>query len=607
MYSPKNIRNIAIIAHVDHGKTTLLDALLRQSRVFHANQEVPERVMDSYDQEKERGITIFSKHTSIHYGDYKINIIDTPGHADFSSEVERVLGMVNAVLLIVDAQEGPMPQTRFVLSKALKMGLTPLVILNKIDRANSNPDKVLNETFDLFIELGAEDEQLDFKHCYASALEGYAQRELDDPRDSFLPLMEMIVNDTPAPAGEANDDFLMQAATVSFDDYLGKQACGRILQGTIRRGGQVRQRGSGREESLHTVTKIEGYLGLQKVELEEAIVGDIVSLSGIPEVNIGDTLCTSEHQEPLPPIQIEPPTVSVDITVNDSPFVGKSGKHVTMNKIKARLFREKQSNVSYAISEKDERTITLAGRGELHLAVLLEAMRREGFEFCVAKPRIIVKVVDGIKHEPLAKAYIEVPQNFSGTVIEQLSVRRGEMQSLATDDKGITRIEFLIPVRGLIGYSNEFLTSTKGLGILTSIFDHYSPWKGDFDRKHNGALISMCQGKVNTYASYNLESRGELFTSPGDEIYEGMIVGKHNRENDLVVNLTRGKQLTNVRASGSDEKLILRPPRRFNLEQAIGYIHDDELVEIVPHGLRLRKKYLKEVDRHRTAKKKSSS
>jgi len=438
-------------------------------------------------------------------------------------------------------------------------------------------------------------------------LEGYAQRELDDPRENLAPLLEMIIHDTPAPSGDSTKDFLMQATTISFDDYLGKQVCGRILQGTIKRGQQIRYIDCNGKESRHTITQIEGYLGLQKIELEETIVGDIVCLSGIPEVHIGDTLCVSEDQEALPPINIEPPTVSVDITVNDSPFVGKSGKHVTMNKIKERLFRERQSNVSYTITEKDERTITLAGHGELHLAVLLEAMRREGFEFCVAKPQIIIKVVDGVELEPLAKAYIEVPQDYAGTVIEQLSIRRGEMQSLETDDKEITKIEFLIPIRGLVGYRNEFLTSTKGLGILTSIFDHYSEWKGKFICKRNGSLISMCQGRINTYASYHLESRGELFTNPGDETYEGMIVGKNNRDNDLVVNMTKGKQLTNIRASGTDEKLILRPPRRFTLEQAISYINDDELVEIFPDGLRLRKKHLKEIDRNRAARKKKAS
>jgi GTP-binding protein len=601
MHSSENIRNIAIVAHVDHGKTTLVDGLLKQCQIFRENQDVPERVMDSYDQERERGITIFAKHTCIHYGDIKINIIDTPGHADFSSEVERTLGMVDTVLLVVDAQDGPMPQTRFVLSTALKLGLRPLVILNKIDRPHADADRVLNEVFDLFVELGATDEQLDFSHCYASAINGYAQMELTDPTENFLPLLDMIVAKVPPPSGSLDDPFLMQAATVTFDDFLGRQLSGKILQGSVRPGQQVLHLGRGDKESRHPITKVEGHLGLAKVEMEEAGVGDIVCLSGVPEVDIGDTLCDPEHRTKLPPIHIDEPTVAIEIVVNDGPFVGKSGKHVTMNKIRERLQKEARANLSYAISEAagDQTKISVAGRGELHLTVLLEAMRREGFEFCVSRPQVIVKVIDGVKHEPLAKVSVDVPDEYSGSVIDQLSRRRSEMRSLETDDQGICHIEFLTPLRGLISYRNEFLMTTRGLGILTSVFEAYGPWRGDIQGRSRGVLVSMNAGKANSYASFNLKDRGELFTEPGDEVYEGMIVGEQNRENDLIVNLTKGKQLTNVRASGTDESLILAPPRRFSLEQAIGYINNDELLEVTPDAIRLRKRLLKEVDRKR--------
>lgn len=605
MYQPNRIRNIAIIAHIDHGKTTLLDGLLKQSNIFRDNEKVEERMMDSYDQEKERGITIFAKHTSLYYNDYKINIIDTPGHADFSAEVERVLGMVNSVLLIVDAFEGPMPQTRFVLSKALQMGLKPLVILNKIDRPHADPDKVLNETFDLFVELGASDAQLNFKYCYASALQGYAQAHLHDPKENLAPLFELIVNEVEPPPGKMEEPFLIQSSSVSYDDYLGKQACGRILNGSIRKGQQVLHINREGKETRYPITLIEGYLGLQKVEMAEAGVGDIVCLSGIPDVTIGDTLCAPEKKIVLPPIHIESPTVSIDISVNDGPFAGKSGKHVTMNKIRERLLREKRSNVSYDIQETtgNQNKMTIAGRGELHLAVLLEAMRREGFEFCVSKPQVILKHSDGEKQEPFAKVFVDVPQEYSGAVIEQLSIRKGEMQFLHTNDQNIAQIIFLIPLRGLVGYRNEFLTTTRGLGVMTSTFELYAPWKGEITGRTRGVLISMCSGRTNGYACFNLEDRGTLFVAPGDEVYEGLICGEHNRENDLLVNVTKAKQLTNVRAAGSDENILLTPPRKFTLEQAIGFIDDDELVEVTPDTIRLRKKHLTEVERSRAKKK----
>ncbi len=601
MYKPEKIRNIAIVAHIDHGKTTLMDGLLRQSQIFRENQEIPERVMDSYDQEQERGITIFSKHTSIPYQDYKINLIDTPGHADFSGEVERILGMVNSVLLIVDAQEGPMPQTRFVLSKSLKMGLRPIVFLNKIDRPHADPERVLNETFDLFVELGAHDEQLDFAYCYGSGIQGYAIKNEDDERVDFGPLMDLIIEHVPSPEGNLAHPFLMQAVTIAYDDYVGRQACGRILQGQIRKGDQVVHINREGVESKHQITRIEGHRGLEKVEMQEAGVGDIVLLSGVPEVTIGETLCSPNKVEALPLIAIEEPTVSVDILVNNGPFVGKSGKHVTMNKIRERLQREKRSNISYQITEPkdDQKRVTVSGRGELHLAVLLEAMRREGFEFCVSKPQVIIKEAAGEKQEPMDRVHVEVPEEYSGAVIEQLSKRKGEMQQLHTNSYGITHLEFIIPTRGLMGYRNEFLTTTRGLGILTAIYDHYASWKGELEGRKNGVLVSMLSGKTNAYACFNLESRGTLFVAPGDDVYEGMIVGENSRENDLVVNMIKGKQLTNVRASGSDENIILTPPKKMNLESAIGYINNDELIEVTPDTIRLRKIYLTENERKR--------
>ncbi|MCB1112324.1 MAG: translational GTPase TypA [Chlamydiales bacterium] len=605
MYHPEKIRNIAIIAHIDHGKTTLLDSLLKQSNIFRDNQDVPERMMDSYDQEKERGITIFAKHTSVTFDDYKVNIIDTPGHADFSGEVERILGMVNCVLLLVDAQDGPMPQTRFVLSKSLKMGLRPIVVLNKIDRPNADPDRVLDETFDLFAELGATDEQLDFRYCYASGLTGFAKHHIDDPEVDMRPLFELIVDAVPAPSGELDSPFLMQATSITYDDYVGRQACGRIMEGKVKKGDQIFHINSEGNKIKCPVTRIEGHHGLQRVELEEAGVGDIVIISGFPDVTIGDTLCDPNNNTTLPTITIDEPTLSVEITVNTSPFVGKSGKHVTMNKIRERLEHEKRANISLRIdtSQNDQDRIVVAGRGELHLSVLMEAMRREGYEFSVAKPKVVIKEIDGVKHEPIERVHIEVPEEYSGTVIEELSRRKGEMQHLHTDEHGITKIEFLIPMRGLLGYRGRFLTATRGLGIMTSIFENFAPWKGDIQGRINGVMISGNSGKSNGFACFNLQERGVLFCSPGIDVYEGMIVGENSRDNDMIVNITKAKQLTNVRASGSDENIVLTPPRRFTLEQAINYIAEDELVEVTPETLRFRKRHLEENERKRLSRK----
>ncbi|MCH9627500.1 MAG: GTP-binding protein TypA/BipA [Chlamydiales bacterium] len=594
----KHFRNIAIIAHIDHGKTTLLDALLKKSNLFRDNEEVPERMMDSYDQEKERGITIFAKHTSLKYQDYTINFIDTPGHSDFSGEVERVLGMVSSVLLLIDAQDGPMPQTRFVLSKALKMGLKPIVVINKIDRPHADPDRALNLTFDLFVELGADDQQLDFRYCYSSAIEGYALAHVGDEKKDMQPLFDLIIDAVEPPKDDPDAPFLMQAMTIDYDQFVGRQATGRILGGKVVKGQRVMWIDPQNQEIPATITRIEGYSGIKKVEFEEAIAGDIVSLSGIPDVMLGDTLCDPEHIVKLPKIRIDEPTLSVNVMVNNGPFAGLDGKNVTFSKIKERLLKEKRSNISLRIEEGQEE-MTVCGRGELQLSVLLEAMRREGIEMTVSKPQVIIKEVDGQKCEPIERVYIETPEATSGTVIEELSKRKGEMQHLQTDDNGITHMEFLVPTRGIMGYRNEFLSVTRGLGIMTSLFECFQPWKGEIPSRTKGALISINQGMATAYSIGQIQKRGVLFVSPGDDVYEGMIVGEHSRDNDLVVNVTKGKQLTNVRASGTDDAVMVTPAKKLTLEQAIDFVEDDELLEVTPHFLRTRKRYLKEVERKR--------
>lgn len=606
MYSREQIRNLAIIAHIDHGKTTLVDSLLKQSNIFRDNEVVAERMMDSYDQERERGITIFAKPTSVYYKDYKLNLIDTPGHADFSGEVERVLGLVNCVILLIDAVEGPMPQTRFVLSQALRLGLRPIVLVNKIDRLHANPDKVLNETFDLFVELGATDEQLDFPVVYASGLAGFAIKHLTDPRVNMEPLFDAIVEFVPAPPGSIDKPFLLQSVTLTYDDFLGRKASGRILEGTLHKGDTIVRIDNDGKETRHRVTKIEGYHGLRTVEVEEAGVGDIVAIAGIPDITIGDTLCDPTKIIRLPPIHLSAPTLSIELGVNSSPFAGKEGKHVTMNKLRERLEKEKRSNISLRIEAVEDRDdqIRICGRGELHLAVLLEQMRREEFEFSIAKPQVITQTNNGQLEEPIEIAHIEVPEEFSGSVIEKLSRRKGEMLSLETNEHKITSMQFSIPTRGLIGLRNEFLTMTKGLGILSSRFDTYGKWRGEIPSRLEGALISLCAGKATGYSLYNIQERGTLFITAGDEVYEGMIVGEHSRENDLIVNVVKGKQLTNVRASGNDENISLTPPRRLSLETAIDVMQDDELVEITPISIRLRKRYLTENDRKRARTKK---
>ena len=602
MHRPDQIRNIAIVAHIDHGKTTLVDSILKQSNLFRDNEQVPDRAMDSYDQERERGITIFAKHTCVHYGEFKFNIIDTPGHADFAGEVERILGMINTVLLVVDAQDGPMPQTRFVLLKALQLGLRPIVVLNKIDRPSADPDRVLTECFDLFSQLGASDEQLDFSYIYASGLTGFAVTDLNAPRTDLKPLFDLIVKAVPPPQGDVDAPFLMQAATVSYDDFLGRQAAGRILAGSLRKGQSLVAVDARGALTRGKVSRIQGHLGLSKIEVEEAGVGDIVLVAGFPEISIGDTLRHPDSEVILPPIDLEEPTVSIDFMVNSGPLAGREGKHVTINKIRERLMYEKRANISLRIEEPEGTSdiIQVAGRGELHLAVLVEAMRREGFECTLSKPRVVLRMVGSERHEPIESVTIEVPEAFSGAIIEQLSKRKGEMLSLQTNQHGLTKLEFAMPTRGLIGYRSEFLTMTKGLGILTSLFLEFQPWKGPIPSRPAGVMISIGSGKVTGYACQNLQDRGTLFVGPGDEVYEGMVVGEHARDADIVVNVTRAKQLTNVRAAGKDENTMLSPPRPFSLEQAIEYIQDDELVEVTPLKVRLRKRFLTENERKRS-------
>lgn len=610
MHDPKNIRNIAIIAHIDHGKTTLLNSFLKQSNIFRENEKVDDCAMDSMDQEKERGITISAKHTTVYYGDIKINIIDTPGHADFSGEVERVLGMVDCVLLLVDAQEGPMPQTRFVLSKALKMGLRPIVVLNKIDRPHARPDYVLDKVFELFMELSATSEQLDFAYIYASGFNGFAIKQIGDEPKDLKPLFELIVDKVPAPKGNLDLPFLMQIGTTSYDDYLGRQSTGTILNGKVCVGDSIFRVDRSGKHQTHKIVKVEGHLGLKKIEMTEgAGAGDIatLSLSGAPEVDIGDTLeavCPPDQIIRLDPITLGEPTMSAEFLVNTSPLVGKDGKHVTMSKLKDRLMKEKRANISLKIEELPGRedAIQVSGRGELHLAVLIESMRREGYELGVSKPKVIIKVENGEKMEPIEAVHVEVPESYSGNIIDDLSRRKAELTSMETSEHGLTTMTFLMPTRGLMGYRNYFLTRTRGTGILTSIFHSFQKWKGEVEGRHNGVLISNGPGKVNAYALNTLQERSTLFVSPGLEVYEGMVVGENSRRDDLIVNVTKAKQLTNVRASGTDDAILLTPPRTFTLEQAIDYIADDELVEVTPNFIRMRKIYLSETDRKRNSR-----
>ena len=601
----ENLRNIAIIAHVDHGKTTLVDKLLEQSGTLDRNQG-GERVMDSNDQEKERGITILAKNTAIKWNDYRINIVDTPGHADFGGEVERVMSMVDSVCLLVDAVDGPMPQTRFVTQKAFERGLRPIVVINKIDRPGARPDWVMDEIFDLFDRLGATEEQLDFPVIYASALNGIAGDDPDNMADDMTPLFQMIVDHVEAPNVELDGPFQMQVSALDYDSFVGVIGVGRIKRGKLKPGTDVQLITAEGNTRKGRIQQVKGFHGLNRVDVEEANAGDIVCISGIDSLNISDTLCAVGNVEALPPLTVDEPTVSMTFQVNDSPFAGKEGKYVTSRNIKDRLEQELIHNVALRVEEGDSpEKFKVSGRGELHLSVLIETMRREGFEMAIGKPEVVQKEVDGELQEPYEQVVIDIEDEHQGSIMEEMGNRRAEMTNMVPDGKGRTRLEFIMPARGLIGFRNQFLTMTSGSGILTNVFDHYGPVQtGLGSTRHNGVLVSMVPGKVLGYALFTLQERGRLFVSPATEVYEGMIVGLHSRDNDLVVNPTKAKQLTNVRASGTDEAINLTPPVKHTLEQALEFIEDDELVEVTPTSIRLRKKLLTENERKRAKPKK---
>ena len=600
----KQIRNIAIIAHVDHGKTTLVDQLLRQSGTFRSNQQVEERVMDSNDLEKERGITILAKNTAIEYEGYHINIVDTPGHADFGGEVERVLGMVDCVVLLVDAQEGPMPQTRFVTKKALALGLKPIVVINKIDKPSARPSWVIDQTFELFDNLGATDEQLDFPIVYASGLSGFAKLDENDESSDMRPLFETILKHTPAPSGSADETLQLQISQLDYDNYTGRLGIGRILNGRIKPGQVVAVMNHEEQVAQGRINQLLGFQGLERVPLEEAEAGDIVIISGIEDIGIGVTITDKDNPKGLPMLSVDEPTLTMDFMVNTSPLAGTEGKFVTSRQIRDRLTRELLTNVALRVEDTaDADVFRVSGRGELHLTILLENMRREGFELAVGKPRVVFREIDGQKCEPYENLTVDVPDENQGAVMEELGRRRGELTNMESDGNGRTRLEYHIPARGLIGFQGEFMTLTRGTGLMSHVFDDYAPVKPDMPGRHNGVLVSQEQGEAVAYALWNLEDRGRMFVSPNDKIYEGMIIGIHSRDNDLVVNPLKGKKLTNVRASGTDEAVRLTPPIKLTLEGAVEFIDDDELVEITPQSIRLRKRYLSELERRRHFKK----
>ena len=605
----EDIRNIAIIAHVDHGKTTLVDALLRQSGVFRSNQVVEERVMDSNDLERERGITILSKNTAVNYNGVKINIIDTPGHADFGGEVERVLKMVNGVILVVDAFEGPMPQTKFVLKKALELNLPVICCINKIDRPEADPKRVIDEVLELFIELDASDEQLDCPFVYASAKSGVAILELSDTPQNMRPLFDTILEYIPAPEGDPDRGTQVLVSTIDYNEYVGRIGVGKVDNGTIKVGQDVvivNYHDPDKTKKVK-ISKLYEYDGLKKVEVQEAGIGSIVAFSGIEDIHIGDTLCSPDDVEAIPFQKISEPTLSMNFVVNDSPLAGKEGKWVTSRHLRDRLFRELNTDVSLKVEETDTtESFKVSGRGELHLSILIETMRREGYEFAVSKAQVIFKKGEnGEKLEPMEKAYVDVPEEFSGTVIEKLSTRKGELLNMSTVSGGYTRLEFSIPARGLIGYRGEFMTDTKGNGILNTIFDGYGPYKGDISFRKQGSLIAFESGESVTYGLYNAQERGTLFIGAGEQVYAGMVVGQSGKGEDIELNVCKRKQMTNTRSSSADEALRLTPPRILSLEQALEFIDDDELLEITPKNLRIRKKILDPTLRKRAGFKKS--
>ena len=596
----QKIRNIAIIAHVDHGKTTLVDKLLQQSGTLGRKDE-GERVMDSGDLEKERGITILAKNTAIRWKDYYINIVDTPGHADFGGEVERVMSMVDCVLLLVDAQDGPMPQTRFVTKKAFAAGLNPIVVINKVDRPGARPHWVIDQVFDLFDRLGATDKQLDFPIVYASGLNGVAGMEVDQLADDMTPLFETIINRVSPPDVDLDGPFQMQISSLDYSSYLGVIGIGRVKRGRLKGGSVVKVIDAAGKVRNGKVLKIMGHLGLDRVDIDEATAGDIVCITGIDGLNISDTICHPDKVEALPALSVDEPTVSMIFQVNTSPFAGREGKFVTSRNIRERLDRELIHNVALRVEDTDSpERFRVSGRGELHLSVLIENMRREGYELAVSSPEVIVKEIDGVKQEPYETVTIDIEEDDQGAIMEQLGLRKAEMTDMMPDGKGRVRMDFIAPSRGLIGFRSEFMTLTSGTGILNSTFSHYGPLKeGDVAKRQNGVLISMVGGKVLAYALFNIQERGRLFVDPNVEVYEGQVIGIHSRGNDLVVNPTKGKQLTNFRAAGSDENILLTPPIKFSLEQALDFIDKDELVEVTPKSIRIRKRYLTENERKR--------
>ncbi|WQV36168.1 translational GTPase TypA [Helicobacter pylori] len=588
----KNIRNIAVIAHVDHGKTTLVDGLLSQSGTFSEREKVDERVMDSNDLERERGITILSKNTAIYYKDTKINIIDTPGHADFGGEVERVLKMVDGVLLLVDAQEGVMPQTKFVVKKALSFGICPIVVVNKIDKPAAEPDRVVDEVFDLFVAMGASDKQLDFPVVYAAARDGYAMKSLDDEKKNLEPLFETILEHVPSPSGSVDEPLQMQIFTLDYDNYVGKIGIARVFNGSVKKNESVLLMKSDGSKENGRITKLIGFLGLARTEIENAYTGDIVAIAGFSAMDVGDSVVDPTNPMPLDPMHLEEPTMSVYFAVNDSPLAGLEGKHVTANKLKDRLLKEMQTNIAMKCEEMGEGKFKVSGRGELQITILAENLRREGFEFSISRPEVIIKEENGVKCEPFEHLVIDTPQDFSGAIIERLGKRKAEMKAMNPMSDGYTRLEFEIPARGLIGYRSEFLTDTKGEGVMNHSFLEFRPFSGSVESRKNGALISMENGEATAFSLFNIQERGTLFINPQTKVYVGMVIGEHSRDNDLDVNPIKSKHLTNMRASGSDDAIKLTPPRTMVLERALEWIEEDEILEVTPLNLRIRKKIL---------------
>jgi GTP-binding protein len=597
------IRNIAIIAHVDHGKTTLVDCLLKQSGTFAAHERMGERIMDSNDIERERGITILAKNCAIEYGGTRINIVDTPGHADFGGEVERVLSMVDGVLLLVDAVEGPMPQTRFVTRKALALGLRAIVVVNKIDRPGSRPGWVVDRTFDLFDKLGATDAQLDFPVIYASALQGWASTDHTERRPDMSALFEAVLTHVPPPAAQADLPLQLQISTLDYNPYVGRIGIGRIRRGVVRPGENVVLRYGDEDRGTAKIAQVLTFTGLQRNSVEEASAGDIVAITGIEDVNIGLTICDPEHAEGLPPISVDEPTLAMNFQVNTSPLCGREGKYVTSRQIRERLYRELQSNVALRVDDTEEPdVIRVSGRGELHLTILIENMRREGYELAVSRPQVLTKIVDGEVHEPYEALTVDIDEGNQGAVMEALGGRRAKLTDMVIEGNGRARLEYRVPARGLIGFQGEFMTLTRGNGLISHIFDGFAAVEGEIPERRNGVLISNEQGEAVAYSLFNLQERGRMFVNPGEKLYEGMIIGIHSRDNDLVVNPIKTKKLTNIRAAGKDEAILLTPPIQLTLEYAVEFIADDELVEVTPISIRIRKRFLKEQDRKRSSR-----